>query len=177
METVEHPGLPPMNWRLSLDLENSALQHGNPLPLLVQCAAELQGLQHQRKSIYTILSELFSNALEHGLLDLDSGLKTDQDGFEKYYQLRRARLDTLNLAKMNLTLAHHFDRDGRTLSVSVSHNGTGFEPHTLQHVTDDLHTGLCGRGIPIINRLCDSLTYTNGGRSATAVLSLNESEA
>ena len=163
-----------MSWQLSLELENDALQHSNPLPLLVQCVTELQGLQNQRKGIYTVMAELFSNALEHGLLDLDSALKADPGGFEKYYELRTSRLEAMTEGKIRLSLAHDGDQSRRVLSVNVSHNGSGFDPDTVPVEDESLNTGLCGRGIPMVARLCDSLSYEDGGRSAKAILSLEQ---
>ena len=172
----EHVGLPPMSWRLSLELGNSALQRANPLPLLVQCATELQGLQNQRKGIYTVLSELYSNALEHGLLDLSSSLKSDPDGFRQYYDLRTSRLDEMTDGKLSLKLDHDADGSGQTLVVTVSHNGIGFDAKDTVSADVDANTGFSGRGIPMVTRLCDSLTYDDGGRTAKAVISWDKDQ-
>ena len=175
-EPSDHVGLPDMSWRLALDLGNSALQHSNPLPLMLQCATELQGLHDQHTSIYTVLAELYSNALEHGLLDLDSALKSGPGGFQKYYKLRKSRLETLTDGEISVRLDHHVDESGPALTVTVQHNGAGFEPETLVLVRIDANTGLCGRGIPMISQLCDSLTYSDGGRRAKAVISRRTKE-
>ena len=45
---------------------------------------DLQGLHEHCKRLYTILTELFANALEHGLLGLDPGLKHTPQGFAVY---------------------------------------------------------------------------------------------
>jgi two-component sensor histidine kinase len=42
---------------------------------------EIQGLIEHRESIFLIVTELFANALEHGLLGLDSKMKQSADGF------------------------------------------------------------------------------------------------
>ena len=172
----EHVGLPPMSWQLSLELGNSALQHSNPLPLLVQCATELQGLQNHRKGIYTILSELYSNALEHGLLDLSSDLKSDPDGFRQYYELRASRLDEMTDGKVSLKLDHEARGSGQALVVTVEHNGIGFDAKDLVKPDVDENVGFSGRGIPMVSRICDSLTYDRGGRKAKAVICWDKDE-
>jgi len=39
-----------------------------------------------------ILSELFNNALDHGILKLDSSLKQHEEGMEKYFDERAKTL-------------------------------------------------------------------------------------
>ncbi len=44
----------------------------------------------------SVLSELFANAIEHGLLKLDSSLKDDPDGFLTFYQQREECMEELD---------------------------------------------------------------------------------
>jgi len=46
--------------------------------------------------ICSVLSELLANAIDHGLLELDSKLKEDADGFFVYYQAREEKLEQLS---------------------------------------------------------------------------------
>ena len=62
-------------------------------PIVMRCASELQDFGSYRGQIHTVLAELYSNALEHGLLRMNSDLKSDADGFEEYYRCRAERLD------------------------------------------------------------------------------------
>ena len=58
----------------------------------------------QREPLFTVLAELFNNALDHGILELDSGLKRDVEGFSEYYKQRIERLEKLE----NGQVAFHF---------------------------------------------------------------------
>jgi two-component system, HptB-dependent secretion and biofilm response regulator len=60
----------------------------DPLPQIMQMLTALQGLHAHRERLYTILAELFANALEHGLLGLNSALKQTPQGFVAYYTAR-----------------------------------------------------------------------------------------
>ena len=159
-----------MDWQISLELDANAIRNSNPLPLLVQCITELQGLHNQRKNIYTVLAELYSNAVEHGLLNLDSRLKSNPSGFAEYYDLRTERLKGLERGLVRLNLRHSAAEDGGKLHISVQHSGTGFDPDELSEQECSM-TKLCGRGIPLVDEICDSLIYEEGGRCAKAVLS------
>jgi hypothetical protein len=52
------------------------------------------------------LAELYSNALEHGLLHLDSVLKNSAQGFAKYYALRHERLNALEEGYIRFDIKH-----------------------------------------------------------------------
>jgi hypothetical protein len=55
----------------------------------------LQGIgvnQNTCQVIFSVLSEMLSNAIDHGLLGLDSKLKEDPEGFHQYYCRREAGL-------------------------------------------------------------------------------------
>ena len=68
----------PPDWSMTYELRPLTLKEFNPLPLLTHLLMEIPGLRPHSGKIYTILAELYSNALEHGVLSLDSGLKDNQ---------------------------------------------------------------------------------------------------
>ena len=48
----------------------------------------LKGVELHKDKLFMIASELYNNALEHGILKLPSELKNTVGGFEAYYQQR-----------------------------------------------------------------------------------------
>ncbi|MBW3695252.1 response regulator [Vibrio sp. T187] len=119
--------------------------------------------------VCSVLSELFANAIEHGLLLLDSKLKDDPDGFYTFYQLREERLQALDEnAWVKLDL--EFKPAEKQLVMQLEHNGEGFDVNKHRN-NDDLKTH--GRGIVLVSELCQSLSYFNEGRGVTAVYGLN----
>jgi hypothetical protein len=85
-----HPRAP-MRWSISIELVPDTLRSVDPLPLVMHLLMDLQGLQEHREQLYAVLMELFSNALDHGLLGLDSALKQTPEGFVRYYERPRLR--------------------------------------------------------------------------------------
>jgi anti-sigma regulatory factor (Ser/Thr protein kinase) len=126
----------------------------------------LNGGQHM-DLVCSVLSELFANAIEHGLLHLKSSLKEDPDGFFEFYQLREERLKELtNDAWVKLDL--NYEPDAKRLTMDLEHNGEGFDYHKLNMAnSDQTH----GRGIVLASELCDSLTYSKEGKRVSAVYS------
>ena len=62
----------PMDWSIRVELRAESLRNGNPLPSLLQILLQVNQLRSRAGAIYTVLGELYSNALEHGVLGLDS---------------------------------------------------------------------------------------------------------
>jgi len=91
---------------VTLELKIDALRQAAPLPPVLQLVTELQALNEHRERIYLIVAELFNNALEHGLLRLDSALKDSPQGFAEYYRLREQALAVLAEGWIEIELAH-----------------------------------------------------------------------
>lgn len=113
----------------------------------------------------SVLSELFANAIEHGLLDLDSSLKDTPDGFFEYYQLRDKRLKTLPEYHW-IIIKINYQPENQRIDIDLEHSGNGFDYQRMNQPSSDENTH--GRGIILAKALCESLTYSNQGRRVTA---------
>lgn len=158
---------PPGVWQFTLTLTAHELQTAEPVSAIVQVLDAAQGLGPYRTPLYMILTELFSNALEHGLLGLDSALKASASGFADYYALRQTRLRALADGTICITCQHAPAGAGGRLTISVAHDGIGFDPAALP-VALDGNRGYQGRGIRLVESLCESLAYADLGRRAIA---------
>ncbi|MBI4696452.1 MAG: SpoIIE family protein phosphatase [Gammaproteobacteria bacterium] len=154
-------------WSFELELDVAALRGPDPVPAIVQTFDTVQGLAPHRTPLYAVLVELYSNALEHGILQLDSGLKHRHHGFAEYYAERQRRLETLADACVVFSCRHEPVTGGGRLELRVSHTGKGFDAAgaSRELATND---GYSGRGIRLIRSLCESLEYLDGGRTAVA---------
>ncbi|ROR35155.1 ATP-binding SpoIIE family protein phosphatase [Inmirania thermothiophila] len=157
-------GLP---WSMRVELDADALRRLDPVPRLVDAAVEVLGLHTHRVRLYVVLAELFANALEHGLLRLDSGLKADAEGFARYYRAREAGLAGLTEGRIVVAMRHEAAPDGGVLEITVEDSGPGFEPARAEGLPDDPHR-LAGRGIALVRALCEAVRYEDGGRRVVA---------
>ncbi len=110
--------------------------------------------------VCTLLSELISNALDHGLLMLDSKIKESPDGFFEFYQLREQKLKELANDAW-ITLDIDYRPQHQSIHFILEHNGQGFDYHKVVNASENMTHG---RGIVLANELCDSLTYSKQGR-------------
>jgi len=82
---------------MHLCLRGQSLAKFDPVPMVLQTLLECRELIPFRTQIFTIVSEIYNNALEHGVLGLDSKMKKSREGFSDYYQIRSEKLASLNM--------------------------------------------------------------------------------
>lgn len=157
-----------LHWKSSMEFDIDALRIVNPVPVLVNALMEIQGLKRHRQAIFLIVSELFANALDHGVLKLDSNVKSTSDGFMRFYQMKEDRLGNWGQGRIRLSVSHKPTPDGGQLTIKVMDSGDGFDWKT-RHQTLDCNEGFCGRGLKLVETLCTSLTYQGKGNRVTAV--------
>jgi anti-sigma regulatory factor (Ser/Thr protein kinase) len=116
-----------------------------------------------------ILSELFNNALEHGLLELDSNIKTTQEGFETYLSERSLRLQALREGRIDITLERLMLNQRLAIKVYMRDSGKGFDHVAVTAKADETpQRRLHGRGIMLVKALSHSLQYLGAGNEVVA---------
>ncbi|SDH92108.1 ATP-binding SpoIIE family protein phosphatase [Pseudomonas panipatensis] len=158
----------PQDWSSSFEFRAPTLRHFNPLPFLLQLLMEVHDLRPRGGALYTVLAELYSNALEHGLMGLDSRLKCDAEGFARYYAERRERLQNLShgFVRFHLDLAPH--GDGGRLLLRVEDSGDGFDVGAvLQAQAQCPGPGFSGRGLTLVRQLADRCQWSADGKSVS----------
>ncbi|WP_027593026.1 fused response regulator/phosphatase [Pseudomonas sp. LAIL14HWK12:I7] len=155
----------PLDWSLGFELRGESLKQSNPVPYLVQLLQEIHPLRARTGNLHSVLSELFSNALEHGVLGLDSRLKRDVQGFADYYRERAQRLAALADGFVRIDLKVEPLADGGRLMIEVRDSGAGFD---VQRVLSQppSEQGLSGRGLQLVTRLGSNAQWCEGGRCA-----------
>lgn len=161
------PGLPTTSWAWSLRLEADSLRSTDPLPLAIGHLAAMGIPEAHRQPLFMILAELFSNALEHGLLGLDSCLKHETDGFVAYYAQREQALAALADGAITLSLACRQEDGQAVIVLGMTDTGPGFDVDGLERATAGGRLP-CGRGIQVVRGLCRSLVFLDQGRRVEA---------
>jgi DNA-binding response OmpR family regulator/anti-sigma regulatory factor (Ser/Thr protein kinase) len=153
-------------WRLDLSYNAQELRYIDVVPAVLGLATQVQALKEHQGGLFLVLSELFNNALDHGLLGLDSITKSWIGGFEIYMQQRAERLGRLIDGRIDLSFLLHQDESRAVLDISVNDSGPGFDfaqrmgdPHALS----ERNEGAFGRGIALVNSLCEQVVYSGTG--------------
>ena len=155
----------PLDWSVSFEFRAATLKRFNPLPYLLQLLLEVHGLRAQSGALYSVLAELYSNALEHGVLGLDSSIKRDASGFARYYQLRNARLEQLEEGFLRVHLHVVPQGSGGRLVIEVQDSGNGFDVRRVMDRPLDVGR-LSGRGVSLIRQLSRNASWSDDGRLA-----------
>lgn len=157
----------PADFSFEYVLNADSLRNTDPLPYVLQILTTVPGLSSFSSQIFMILSELYSNALEHGVLGLHSSLKSSADGFSLYYEAREQRLAQLKEGYVKISVKVTSEQHNRFLTLYVEDSGEGFD---YQHIDFDMSDSklLYNRGLALLNQLCTELSFSKGGSAVTA---------
>ncbi len=157
----------PSEWQCVFEIRDQTLAEFSPLPLLLHICMEVPGLRRRSGDIYILVAELYSNALEHGVLELPSQWKASREGFDRYYEERRRRLDRVEGHFIRFTLHHTRKADGGRLRIVCEDSGQGFDyrnhPALAGGGDNAPSGGFSGRGLALLKSLSDSVSYYQRG--------------
>jgi DNA-binding response OmpR family regulator/anti-sigma regulatory factor (Ser/Thr protein kinase) len=158
------------SWHLNAQLSAEQLRQVDLVPMVVDWASKM-GLSRERSGdFFVVMTELFINALDHGLLELPSELKQAVDGFERYFELRQERLQQLNTGEIRLFVSQSRVGDRDVIGVRLRDSGKGFLHQNYLTVDADQGAMRSGRGIALVRKLCKHVEYFGEGNEVYAEL-------
>lgn len=124
--------------------------------------------QSLNNTLFSVLTELYLNAFEHGVLKLDSKIKQLEDGFFRYYDLRDKGLSLLGLNDF-IIIKVGWNMKDESIHIDIVDSGVGFDYQSVNHerATDDFFHG---RGISMIYSLCSEVNFKGSGNEVNAVI-------
>jgi len=152
-------------WKMSTSLTAIELQEKEQAAHISEIVGSLPILQKEKGVIGVLLSEIYLNALDYSILNLDSSGKNTEEGFSKFYELREEKLNNLTDAFINLDFNYIPESGEQRLVIRIEDSGTGYQGHT----PDDTENKLHGRGLDIITSLCESVMFSNDGKTLELV--------
>lgn len=162
-----------VQWQMSFIITPVEIKQSDPLAQVVGFLNNSINISVHQDFISTILSELFNNALDHGLLKLDSSRKNTDEGFIDYYVDRRKRIAKMSEGKIDIEMRYQNTEENlSTLNIIVSDTGNGFDHNSLVYDHGPSSRGY-GHGLQLVNDLCASVEYLNGGRTVKVVYELD----
>jgi CheY-like chemotaxis protein len=162
---------------LSLRLGVEALRQPDIVEAILSMARALGFVAHFSR-LPSIFTELFANALEHGILKLPSEIKYRSDvGCIEFIEERQRRIDTLMdgfiAVEMNLDAA-----EGKpVLRLMLSDSGGGFNLNEPKHAALADGQMLPGRGLALVRSLTTHLSYNTQGNEVIALIGSDRAAA
>ncbi|NRA42758.1 MAG: fused response regulator/phosphatase [Pseudomonadales bacterium] len=170
----KRPSYKPLRWNFSYRLEGEMLRHADPTQLMQTMLNDAPMVSSQLNNIYTIISELFVNALDHGVLRLDSKLKSSKNGFQLYLAEKSKRLSELKQGFVEFTVDYQSSESQHYFRLSVKDSGDGFDYEAFLNSSvdalSDQSSPLSGRGLSLVKKLSDSMAFSEQGSRVTIEL-------
>ena len=159
----------PRRWRTAMEFHASTLKEINPVPIVVNALMQIQELQTHREPIFMVISELFANALDHGLLSLDASIKSTENGVAKYFELRDQRLESLEDGMIKVVVSHQpIEGNAGRLVIRVEDSGEGFDYKNKSAIERE-GINNSERGVALVRKLCRSVEFQGAGNRVKAV--------
>ncbi|WP_406827555.1 SpoIIE family protein phosphatase [Microbulbifer sp. ARAS458-1] len=152
------------DWSINFRLTEIELRESDPLPHLLSVLGQMPGAARFQEDLAIALGELFRNALEHGVLELDSSIKGTDDGFVRYYDLMAERRNRLSDGWVSISLCCREGENGGRLTLVVEDSGQGF-PAVRE--TGSIYAG---RGLALLDTVCTEVCFSTGSSRVEATL-------
>jgi len=154
--------------KIVIELNAKHIKSADPVVDLVNVLTKHLSLYGIHSELFTVLSELYNNALEHGVLELDSELKQSEEGFFEYFTKREETLLALEVA--SIVISTEYQPHENALVIRIKDSGKGFKQGHMTKL-ENIEKSY-GRGISLVKELCESVKYTNKGNTVDVVFKI-----
>ncbi|MDH5258422.1 MAG: SpoIIE family protein phosphatase [Gammaproteobacteria bacterium] len=168
------------DWKVTFRLEANMLKEKDPVATMLSSIGAMRSFDGFRERIQFLLTEMLSNAIEHGLLKLDSLVKKKENGFEEYYAEKKRRLAALTDGYVEVTFSftHGNDVDETqqgmkqgVLRIEMEDSGDGFDvSRVVQNGSTSEVDTVFNRGVSLIGSLSENMTYNEKGNRVSVVV-------
>ena len=155
-------------FKIAIKLDAKQIKNSDPIVDLVSVITNQLALYGIHSELFTVLTELYSNAIEHGVLELDSTLKHTEEGFSEYFVQREDKLAALQKAKIIIIIEYRPEKN--VLAIRIKDSGKGFNQQndsSLEKIEQSY-----GRGILLVKELCESIKYSHQGNTVDVVFKI-----
>lgn len=148
----------PLPFNFSLSLNSTQIKQTDPVLEVVDVITGVSGLKAHRSDIFLLLSEAYNNAVDHGLLGLDSDIKNQEDGFLEFYQQRESALVNLQGAMIIIDISYCPETLCLYFTICDSGNGFSCDKNNAQNLTRAY-----GRGLSLLEEITEKVSYNASG--------------
>ena len=156
--------------RFSLRATPDLIRSSDPMLIIQKLLENIASLDGHRTELYAIIAELFNNALEHGVLGLDSSMKQGVEGFLKYYETRSEAIEILSRGYIDIDLTFVSQPTHEQIRIVIEDSGSGFDVSKMNEPEPENSEQMSyGRGIKLVKDLCRSVRYFEPGNRVEAI--------
>ncbi|MFO7602371.1 MAG: SpoIIE family protein phosphatase, partial [Gammaproteobacteria bacterium] len=156
------------HWDFSITLNAAVLKSTDTASMLLQMINDMQGMHIHNEILYLIVAELYTNALDYGVLKLDSNMKKTASGFAHYYEERSQRLASLTDGWVRIAVESDWHKEAGLLTVTIEDSGSGFDYAHRQDTNLDESIAHHGRGLALLKSLGCAVRFEGKGNIVVA---------
>lgn len=127
------------DWKITLSVSAKELKYLDVVPLLTRITTRIYTTREHNAALFQILSELFNNALNHGVLRLNPHHNLCSYEYGKYLEERDERIQNLSTGKIELKIEQVLIEDKQAVRIYVAHHNSEFNDELVSspyHPTD-----------------------------------------
>jgi len=155
-------------WKTSVSITVKEIREQDPVSELSDMLGSLPAMKRHKGILHIILSEMYANSIDHSVLGLESSSKENEEKFTDYYKERDASINALESALIDFEFEFIPDLKQGCLKITIKDNGRGYLKAAEKNEDNMLH----GRGLEIISSFCESVSFSDDGRSTQVVYKL-----
>lgn len=167
-EQLKHINESALPWTTYVSLSPKDMRSSSAVRKLSDVLTSMPYLSRHNGVLHVLLSEIYSNSLEHGILDIKSSDKINGDDFTKYYDSRDKALENLEDAFINFKFNFMIKEAEHYLEIEVTDSGGGYKNGDYKSTEDMLH----GRGLSIINNFSEKVSFSEDGKTLNVLYKL-----
>jgi len=160
-------------WRMMMELNGPNLRNVNPVQIVLDQYRNMGDLVVSIDKLNDILSALYENALNHGVLELSHIYSSSTEEDDSYNEERNKRIDGLDYGFVRIELQQVNNQEYSLLLIRLEDSGRGFDHvGVLSDIRNRSNriSRAHKRGIPMVSELCQSLHYQGRGNRVEVVL-------
>jgi anti-sigma regulatory factor (Ser/Thr protein kinase) len=161
-------------WSVAFRLSAEQIRSLDLVPMLLEISTRCGLAEAHAGNVFMILSELITNAVDHGLLRLDSALKAD--GMDQYLDQRAQRLARMREGMVEVEIMREADPAG-ALVITCKDSGDGFDYQTVLRAAAGGTAVPYGRGLALIRGLGAEVAYHGSGNEVVVRVPLAAMDA
>jgi CheY-like chemotaxis protein len=172
----EHPEVNALvpAWRLEIVLGPADMRKLDVVTMLLDVIAALPAARSHRRELSMVLTELYGNALDHGVLGLESNMKITR-GVECYIKTRAAALRDLRDGSIAIKIETRVQAGRPLLNIGFCDSGAGFNLAQFSAESTAVNARLHGHGIAMLRALCESVEFRGRGNEVSVCYGLEPS--
>jgi len=146
-------------WKMTTSFSAVEMRDVTVISRLLDMFCAVPSLNSHRGVLQILLSEIYSNILDHGILGLDSNKKENAEQFENFYKERELKLKMLENAFIHFEFELFTESGQQFLKMNIKDSGRGYKGH----VASDSDLKMHGRGMKIIQGLSERAEFSDEG--------------